>query len=154
MTFLKAVLAYLTSLLSWRPALPGVVVSGFDYVGRAANAVWSSFWACWNNPMTYPLIITIAVVMFSVGHKEGSHMLAAVRADLKDTKAQLAEVQGRVAAAQINEQAARRAAKEAINKLALFEAKQVQPAEPAKLVSTQPKKKAEPKKPDTSWKLF
>lgn len=108
----------LKSALSWRPAMPGVVVSASRALRQVVLAIWRSFWACWDNPMTYPLLGLVAVSMFVAGYGEGRGRLGAVKAELRDARAERDELRQTVGSAQINEQAARRAAEDARNELA------------------------------------
>jgi hypothetical protein len=113
----------LKSWLSWRPALPGFFMSGLSLVGRAAKALWRSFWAVWGRPMTYPIVGVVAVGMFVLGHVEGRRGAEVVRQTLIDVRAERDELRVKVGAAEINEQAARKAGKDALDKVARLEAR-------------------------------
>lgn len=108
----------LNSMLSWRPAWPGVAVSAVRLVGRAAQSIWRSFWACWNNPMTYPLLAVVAVGMFVVGYGEGKGRLRDALDQLHLVRVERGELTAAAAKARADEQIARSEAAAARDELA------------------------------------
>jgi hypothetical protein len=49
------------------------------WVKWAVLGLWTSFWAVWLNPLTYPIIAALAFLSFSVGHHEGRRGLTALQ---------------------------------------------------------------------------
>ena len=99
----------------------GVFGTLWGWGAAGAIAVWRSFWAVWGNPMTYPIIGVVALGMFVAGHHAAARHVAPLKAVVQAVTAQNDRLQAKLAAAEVNEAAARKAAKEALEKAAALE---------------------------------
>lgn len=60
---------------SWMPKIDAASAgrTAWEWVAWAARGLWGSFWALWNNPMSYPVVAAIAVLTYSIGLGQGAH---------------------------------------------------------------------------------